>query len=73
MARGISRNQLVFLVKILKEKPVPRTSLNQTGKSLEKLGLVRYVMMFGWALTPKGIEVASDNEGILDELSEQWQ
>lgn len=73
MEKNLSRTQLVFLVKILEEKPVPRTSLNQTGKGLEKRGLVRYINMFGWALTPNGIEVASANKDILDELTTQWQ
>lgn len=73
MEKNLSRTQLVFLVKILENKSVPRTYLNQTGKGLEKRGLVRYVQMFGWALTPAGIQVASDNKDVLDELTSQWQ
>lgn len=73
MAANLSRTQLVFLVKILEGKSVPRTSLNQTGKGLEKRGLVRYVNFWGWSLTPAGIEVASANKDILDELTTQWQ
>lgn len=73
MEKNLSRAQLVFLVKILEEKPVPRTSLNQTGKGLAKRGLVRYVNFWGWSLTPAGIEVASANKDILDELTLQWQ
>lgn len=69
MAKELSKTQKIFLAKILENKSVPRTSLNPTGKSLSKLGLVKYVLMWGWCLTDVGIQEAKKHVELLDEYS----
>lgn len=66
-SKDLSNKQKVFLASIHEEKPVARTYLNPTGKSLATKGLVRYVSMWGWCLTPAGIEEAKKHLELLDE------
>ena len=51
----LSKQQVVFL-KMAKSGTAPRSIKNRTGIALSKLELVKYTPMFGWFLTPKGVE-----------------
>ena len=51
----LSKQQVIFL-KMAKSGTAPRSITNRTGITLNKLELVKYTPMFGWFLTPKGVE-----------------
>lgn len=39
-----------------KSGTAPRSNKNRTGTALAKAGLIKFNSMYGWHLTPKGIE-----------------
>lgn len=51
----LSKQQVVFL-KMAKSGTAPRSNKNRTGTALAKAGLIKFNSMYGWHLTPQGIE-----------------
>ncbi|ECG7135623.1 hypothetical protein E6W93_22530 [Salmonella enterica subsp. enterica serovar Uppsala] len=56
--KNLTPAQCEFIAALAQDKTPSRSSLNRTGESLSRLGLVKHIPLFGWVLTPDGIQAS---------------
>lgn len=57
----LTNSQTVFL-KMVKSGTAPRALSNKTGRALNKMGLIKPNIMYGWILTVAGIDKLKEIE-----------
>lgn len=57
----LTNSQTVFL-KMVKSGTAPRALSNKTGRTLNKMGLIKPNAMYGWILTVAGIDKLKEIE-----------
>lgn len=64
----LTQSQIIFL-KMVKSGTAPRSLSNKTARVLNKQGLIKPSVMFGWYLTHEGIAQLNELSGANNETN----